>query len=489
VVVTSYDQKPYVTVARPESHPERIAALARLMDLPAPSPESCSVLEIGCGTGGNIIPWAERYPRSRFVGIDVAGTHIESARKIVQKLGLENIEFRVGDVSSCEVEGGAYDYIVCHGVYSWVTEHVQQRILDVCKTALSRNGVAFVSYNVLPGWRQRGAIRDIMMFGATLQGGSAPEQKLKGGAEFLEIVAASRKKKDDLYGRYLEEAISRLQTSDPSYVFHEFLEENNSPCLFTEFMERAQSVGLQFLSEARPAFMAADDLEEEAASFLESLRGDVIKREQSLDIFRNRMLRETLLCHGDHVLKRDLRASVLRSLAFSTEYRLVEHSSAAGMNFRELSSGRDVSMPESGAATLLSVVGSMSPAGCDFSRLGQRAAELNLKCGSEAEIFAHVVGLWRAGFIEVSLSPFPTAQGPVGAAKTTALVRLQIESSEAATSLRHRHHALSSPERLILLISDGTKSFEQVIAQVEKAAPGTAREAVETLLRLGFFYS
>lgn len=486
---TSYDQKPYVTVARPESHPERIAALARLMDLPAPTPDNCSVLEIGCGTGGNILPWAERYPESRFVGIDIADTHIESAQRIKEQLGLKNIEFREGNISTCDVERGAYDYIVCHGVYSWVSESVQQRILDVCKASLSPNGVVFMSYNVLPGWRQRGLIRDIMMFGASLQAGTDPEQKLESAARFLGLVASSRKKKGDLFGQYLGEAISRLQTSEPSYLFHEFLEENNTPCLFTEFMQRAQAVGLQFLSEARPAFMAADDLGVEESRFLESLRDDVIKREQALDIFRNRMLRETLLCHEGVMLKRDLRASVFRSLVFSTEYRQFDGSSGSQTRFRELSSDREISMPTSGATTLLSLIGDESPSGCEFVRLGGSAAERNLPCGSDAEIFANVVGLWRAGFIEASLSPFPAARESLGLAKTTALVRSQVESSESATSLRHRHHALSSSERLVLSISDGTRSFEQIIAQVEKVAPGTANEAVQRLLTLGFFQS
>ncbi len=486
---TTYDQKPYVTVARPESHPERIAALARLMDLPAISPERCSVLEIGCGTGGNIIPWAERYPHSSFVGIDVAGTHIETARRVADKAGLKNIDLRVGDISVCDVEKGTYDYIVCHGVYSWVSEDVQRRILDVCKASLSPNGVVFLSYNVLPGWRQRGLIRDIMMYGASLESNSEPERKLESAARFLSLAASSRKKRDDPNGRYLEEAISRLQSSDSSYLFHEFLEENNAPCLFTEFMQRAQSVGLQFLSEARPAFMFPDDLGEEEARFLETLRDDVIKREQALDIFRNRMLRETLLCHEDRTLKRDLRASVFRSLIFSTEYRQVSEVSGGKRRFSELSSGGEVALPEGIGAALLSFIGEAGPSGCELSELVRRGSEKGFPSCAEAEIFGNVVGLWRAGFVEVSCSCYPVVGEPVGVARTSELVRLQVESGDSATSLRHRHYPLSSSERLILSLSDGTRDFSDVVARVEKVARGTAKDAIERLLTCGFFKS
>jgi SAM-dependent methyltransferase len=486
MAVTSYNQKPYLTAARPESHPDRIAALARLMDLPAPLPEQCSLLELGCGTGGNIIPWAERYPGSRFVGIDIANTHVEMAQRVADKLALKNLDLRVGDIATCDINTGAYDYIVCHGVYSWVSEDVQRRILEVCKAALSPNGVVFLSYNVLPGWRQRGLIRDIMMYGASLESSDEPELKLQSAARFLGLVASSRKKKDDLYGRYLQEAIARLQGSDSSYLFHEFLEENNSPCLFSDFIQRAQAVGLQFLSEARPAFMFSDDLGEEETRFLESLGDDVVKREQALDIFRNRMLRETLLCHDDRPLKRDLRASVFRSLVFSTEYRQ-NGSEGKDVRFRDLTSGGEVSLPKGIGTLVLSAIGEAGPTGTELPDLLRRVAEKGLPSSGEGEVFGNVVALWRAGFVEVSCARYPVIREPIGLAKTSELALLQVGAGDSATSLRHRHHQLSSSERLILSISDGSRDFKTIVDQVEKVARGTAKDALERLVSLGYF--
>jgi methyltransferase-like protein len=374
-------------------------------------------------------------------------------------------------------------------VYSWVSEPIQQRILELCKEALASNGVALISYNVLPGWRQRGLIRDIMMFGASLEPSSDPEKKLQSAAHLIGLVAAARRDKDDLYGRYLNEAISRLQSSDSSYLFHEFLEEHNSPCLFTDFMKKAQSVGLQFLSEARPAFMAGDDLGPEQGRFLDSLATDVIKREQALDIFRNRMLRETVLCHEGHALKRDLRASVFRNLVYSTEYRRGPDISGEIACFRDLVSEREIVMPTGDSTDVLDLVGRIGPSGCNLSELTRSASELSINCRSESEIFSHIVALWRAGFIELSGSHYPALSKAKGLAKTSNLARLQAESDESATSLRHRHYKLSSSERLILAASDGTEDFDGVMARVESVAKGTAVKAVERLLNLGFFQS
>jgi len=485
--MTTYEQKPYRTVARPESHPERLSAIARSMDLPASNPDSCRVLELGCGTGGNILPWAERYAESTFTAIDNASNHIDVAQHTAQQMNLRNIEFRVDDISSCSLKKASYDYIVCHGVYSWVSEPVQQKILEVCKEALAPNGVVLISYNVLPGWRQRGLIRDIMMFGASLEQSPDPEKKLQSAARTLGLVAAARREKDDLYGRYLNEAISRLQSSDSSYLFHEFLEEHNSPCLFTDFMQKAKGTGLQFLSEARPAFMAGDDLGHEQRHFLDSLAADVIMREQALDIFRNRMLRETILCHEGHTLKRDLRASVFRSLVYSTEYRRVPSSSSGEVKFRDLVSAREIAMPKGDSTDVLDLVGRLGPSGCNLSELARSASEISINCRSEAEIFSNIVALWRAGFIELSSAHYPALSKASGLAKTSKLARIQAQSGESATSLRHRHYELSSPERLILAASDGTRDFEDVMTRVESVAKGTTAGAVERLLALGFF--
>jgi tRNA G46 methylase TrmB len=65
--VSSYEEKPYATFALQEAELRRLAAMARLHGVDVASPEKCSVLEIGCGTGMNLLPLAERYPESRFV--------------------------------------------------------------------------------------------------------------------------------------------------------------------------------------------------------------------------------------------------------------------------------------------------------------------------------------------------------------------------------------------------------------------------------------
>lgn len=480
----SYDIFPYTSRARYESHPARIAAIARLMDVEVAAPEGCTVLELGCGAGGNILPLAELYPHSSFVGIDGATTQVEAARGMAESIGLHNITFCAHDLATYQVEAGRYDYIICHGVFSWVAPAIQSRILEICAQGLTPTGVAYISYNILPGWRQRGALRDIIRFGATLANSDDASERLEGGLKFLELVAATRPTTGtDLYGSYLAEGVARLRGSDHSYLLHEFLEEHNTALLFTDFMQQAQAIGLQYLAEARPAFMYSTDLPAEFGEFLAQAVPGVLEREQALDIARNRMLRETLLCHARHTLKRDLRASRFRQLSFATEYRARGGVDGAQVQFTDLVSGRTVPLPHSPERAVLAQIAAAGAAGVPLGELS----------GDPGTTMGAVATLWQAGFLDAVVAQVPvcTAAGEAvagtGVALASKLARHQAVAGPLVTSLRHRTHELSSAERIALSLSDGTRDFSQVAAAVEQVARGAAQEALARLRELGFF--
>ena len=73
---TSYDEMPYVDAAFPQTHPDRLATVARLFSISAPSVEACRVLELGCASGSNLTPMAIELPEATFVGIDLSALQI-----------------------------------------------------------------------------------------------------------------------------------------------------------------------------------------------------------------------------------------------------------------------------------------------------------------------------------------------------------------------------------------------------------------------------
>src|ERR1043165_5096540 len=124
---------------------------------PAP-PNHCRVLELGCASGGNLIPMSLSWPGSRFVGIDLSRRQIRDGQEMIREIGLNNVDLVCQSILDVPRELGTFDYILCHGVYSWVPPDVQNKILEICRDHLQAQGVAYVSYNTFPGWHARAAI-------------------------------------------------------------------------------------------------------------------------------------------------------------------------------------------------------------------------------------------------------------------------------------------------------------------------------------------
>ncbi|MFN2536517.1 MAG: methyltransferase domain-containing protein, partial [Mycobacteriales bacterium] len=152
VPTSTYDDVPYGVATHAATHPGRLAAIATLFGAGPPAVESARVLELGCALGGNIIPMAVAYPGSSYLGIDLSGRQIADGQRTVAQLGLTNIELRHASITDVDDSDGQFDYVICHGVYSWVPPEVQDKILDICARNLAAGGVAVVSYNTYPGW-------------------------------------------------------------------------------------------------------------------------------------------------------------------------------------------------------------------------------------------------------------------------------------------------------------------------------------------------
>jgi len=151
--LNSYDAVPYPSTPYRGTHPDTLATLGTLVGMkPAPI-DSCRVLELGCSDGGNLLPMAYSLPGSEFVGIDGSARQIELGLATLEALGLKNVTLKQMNLLDVGDQFGKFDYIIAHGIYSWVPPDVQDKILEICHCLLKPQGLAFVSYNTLPGWR------------------------------------------------------------------------------------------------------------------------------------------------------------------------------------------------------------------------------------------------------------------------------------------------------------------------------------------------
>jgi SAM-dependent methyltransferase len=299
----SYDLVPYTSYPYARTHPDRLETVGRLFGL-APAPAgACRVLELGCASGGNLVPMAEQLPGSEFVGLDLGARQIEDGRETVRTLGLRNVELRHADILDVDASWGEFDYVICHGVYSWVEPRVQRAILRILAERLRPQGIGLVSYNTYPGWHLREAVRHMMRW-HTARFHDPAQRAAQGGA--LVDFLANAVDPGGAYGQLLQRELEVLQRTGADYLIHEHLEDVNTPLYFHEFVERAHAEGLQYLGDADVGTMLTRGLAPAVADTLGRISPDIIHLEQYLDFVHNRQFRNTLLCHTGVELRRAL---------------------------------------------------------------------------------------------------------------------------------------------------------------------------------------
>ena len=255
--VLEYPPRPFV-----QTHPDRLATLATLFGLSPTPPARCRVLELGCGVGGNLLPMAAALPGATFVGIDNAAVPIARARELTERLGLGNVSFHPVGIEEYEPPAEPFDYVIAHGVYSWVPEPVRDALLALCARVLSPDGVAYVSYNALPGGHLRQMLRGVLAAG--LGGVEEPRERVAAARRFLALLVEAGEADDELVptlGRAAREVIDR----DDAFLFHDVLADDNQPYYLHEFVASAKAHGLAYLVRGavlrdagrRPAAVAA----------------------------------------------------------------------------------------------------------------------------------------------------------------------------------------------------------------------------------------
>jgi methyltransferase-like protein/SAM-dependent methyltransferase len=299
----AYDAVPYVSKAFQESAPERLRAVAHLFGLDSTPPDKARVLELGCAAGGNLIPFAVHHPHAEVVGVDLSEVQVNAGQRAIAAMGLNNLRLIHDSISNINTSLGKFDYIICHGVYSWVPEEVRDAILRVCGELLTPNGVAYVSYNTYPGWKTKEIIRDAMLLRGSNR--ATPAEQLsyaRGMIDFLHDMAAP----DSVLARVMSDNIDTIRNGEHTYLIHEFLETCNEPCYFRDFVGQAQQHGLGYLGEAFVGEMFVSNYGARVADpLLRECGNDQVLLEQMLDFVSNRKFRRTLLVRNERATQID----------------------------------------------------------------------------------------------------------------------------------------------------------------------------------------
>lgn len=289
-----YDLVPYESYPFPRSHIRHLRTTARLFGLTPPALDDCRVLELGGASGGNLIPMAIDHPGSRFLGIDLSARQIEMGQRQIADLGLKNIELRTVSIMDIDAGFGEFDYIVAHGVFSWVPPAVQTKVLEVCRERLSPEGVAMVSYNTLPGWSAWQSLRETIRHHG--RGIADPLQAAREARRVLESLRRAGRDDPTPYWEMLRREIDKMLELSDWFLLHDHLEEDNTAVYLHQFIDQMLAAGLAYLGEADLTAMHRGALPAAEVEGL-GMAGDLIGQLQYLDLVQNRRFRMSLLCH------------------------------------------------------------------------------------------------------------------------------------------------------------------------------------------------
>lgn len=374
-ITETYDERVYTSNAFPFSSPGHLRAAAHMYGLDSEPLKNARVLELGCAGGGNLLPFALAYPRAHVVGVDLSSVQVNQGLEVVQELGLRNLHLHAMSLTDITPEFGEFDYIIAHGVFSWVPPEVRQAMLRVFRDNLSPRGIGYISYNTYPGWKAGDIVRDAMLLHS--HGSETGDEKLARAKAMLNLLSDGIAGSNTL-APSLRAAVTQLRSHSDYYIAHEYLEIFNNPCYLLEFVNLADQYGLAHVGDADPHTEMAVTYGQNVQlnHSLVALGQPREMRQQYLDFAVGRNFRKSLLVHqsraGQVLVGPDMeRLADLRWAGWFTEVEPGANAPKELVSFRNHKHRSIVS----GDPTILAVVRRLSevwPASLDFNTLLER---------------------------------------------------------------------------------------------------------------------
>ena len=486
VDVNSYDEVPYESHPFAQTHPSRLFTVGTLFGMRPTPVQRCRVLELGCAGGGNLIPMADMLPDSEFIGIDLSDRQIKDGQAIVKEFGLKNLTLKTASILDVDASYGMFDYVICHGVFSWVPQNVQDKVYEICAKQMTPNGVAYISYNTYPGWHLRGMIRDMMRYHSARF--NTAQLRTQQARALLDFLAQSVKQDGSAYAILLKSELETLRHQADHYLYHEHLEENNQPLYFHQFADRAKAHGLKYLGEARVGTMVTGNFGPDIEKTLRMLATDQVQAEQYMDFLRNRMFRETLICLDRVQPNWAVNPESLRVLHVASAAKAVtaegapltdvpvktedtvSYKSPAGMS---MGTNRPL------LKACMQVLAGTYPATLPFEQLRKQARELiggdpaDPKQAVE-DIQVIAIGLLNcymgSDLVELHGMPINFAKQPGDKPTATPLARLQAGKAPMVTNRRHEVVRLNDLDRHLVPLLDGKNDKAALVEKLTTIA-------------------
>jgi SAM-dependent methyltransferase len=284
-------------------------------------------LELGCGFGTSTVVNAGAYPQGAFHGCDIIPAHVDGGRRHAAAFGVGNVTFHEADFDQLLGRGvPPCDFVVLHGVYSWVDEEARAAVRRVIDDRLKPGGLVYVSYNCLPGWASEAPLRKLLVEFSRPHDGDTAERT----AAALDALTAFSQGRP----RYFKAnpsaltAVDAWHKRDTEYVVHEFMNAAWQPFYAVDVADELAAIGLRYVGSAtladnHPALV----LDAESAKAVAALGTDR-QRQVATDFATNQRFRRDVFVRAD---ANDRSASLSGERLFATVIGSARAPSAIGV--------------------------------------------------------------------------------------------------------------------------------------------------------------
>lgn len=357
-IKNSYDDLMYESKAFSQTAINALEARARMMGLKPAAAGNAKVLELGCSMGGNIITQALYYPDAEFIGIDLSGRQVAQGNAIIEKMGLKNVRLEEKDILTIDESFGKFDYIIVHGIWSWVPDTVKDKIFSICRNNLTEHGIAYISYNVYPGWKRSEQIREIMLFSSSGMQGESLVSRTRKGLDTVNALAEILEGDKGIKNNEKLQSMRNVLGRNGYYVAHEYMEAFNDPIYVNGFIEWANRHRLAYIGDTKLSMSFISWMAEHTRERIKALaNGDYIAKELYSDILFDSEFRRSLLCRQEeeHNINRDetVPIDIMESLYFRQVMDIdLDKSNTMFSGIREVMSGGEPFRTEDVVANL-----------------------------------------------------------------------------------------------------------------------------------------
>ena len=219
---------------------------------PPPGGRPRRYLELGYGQGLSLAIHAAACP-GEYWGTDFNPAHTANARDLAAGAGLAAhiLNDSFSELVARIDELPEFDFIVLHGIWSWISEENRALIVELARRRLAVGGLFYISYNCTPGWSAAMPLRHLLSLQAQMAG--ADEQgfsrKVDGALEFCQQVV-------DAGAMYFKanpgvaERLKNIAGQDRKYLAHEYFNRDWLPMPFSQVAELLSPAKLEFLTSA-----------------------------------------------------------------------------------------------------------------------------------------------------------------------------------------------------------------------------------------------